>query len=103
MINFIYVITAIIFGLLITYLLATRYVIDLRKDSETSKDLPVILTSILLGGPSLILSYLIFSEIRIEDGVRHHRYLISSIVITILQILLIVLLSVFNVISYSNS
>ena len=100
MINIVYVAPIIIFCMVITYLYSAKYVKELRKDDGTVKDIPVLFTGFFFGGPALILAYLIFSEIRIEDGVRHYRFLICSTLFTIIQILLVVLLSVFGVISY---
>lgn len=97
MINVGIAVSVVVMGFLLTYLALIAYVKGIRNDKKTMKDIEVIIIGIFFGGPVLLLGYM-FPEVRIEDIDKHNRWLISGIVLTILQILLIVLLCVFKVI-----
>lgn len=86
-----------------TYLLSIQYLKYLRKErSRRIRDIDCILTSILFGAPVLLVMELAFYEIRYEDGVHKYRMLISSIILTIIQITAIVLLFYFGVIKLDS-
>lgn len=90
----------ILLGFLTSYMAAIGYVKGIRENLKKHlRDIDVILISIVFGGPALLITYM-FSEVRIEDTTHHYRYLICGIVFTILQILIVVLLFVFNVIKF---
>lgn len=85
--------------LLGTYLITIQYIRYLRKErTRKIRDIDCILVSVLFGGPVLLIMELVFPEIRFEDGVHKYRMLISSIVLTLVQIAIIVLLFYFGVI-----
>lgn len=76
------------------------YVKKLRNgDDKGLKHYQVILLCILFGGPALLITYM-FKEIREEDILHHHLYLISGIVLSVLQILLVFLLCYFQVLTF---
>lgn len=86
-----------------TYLLSIQYLKYLRKErSRRIRDIDCILTSILFGAPVLLVMELAFYEIRYEDGAHKYRMLISSIILTIIQITAIVLLFYFGVIKLDS-
>lgn len=86
-----------------TYLLNIQYLKYLRKErSRRIRDIDCILTSILFGAPVLLVMELAFYEIRYEDGAHKYRMLISSIILTIIQITAIVLLFYFGVIKLDS-
>lgn len=86
-----------------TYLLSIQYLKYLRKErSRRIRDIDCILTSILFGAPVLLVMELAFYEIRYEDGAHKYRMLISSIILTIIQIIAIVLLFYFGVIKLDS-
>ena len=85
---------------LVCYGVCITYVKALKTGKEKRlKYYEVILACLLFGGPALLMTY-IFKEVRDEDYVHHKIYLISGIVLTILQILLVVLLCSFKVIKF---
>ncbi len=89
--------------LLGTYLLSIQYLRYLRKERKREvRDIDCILTSILFGAPVLLVMELAFYEIRYEDGAHKYRMLISSIILTIIQITAIVLLFYFGVIKLDS-
>ena len=89
--------------LLGTYLLSIQYLRYLRKERKREvRDIDCILTSILFGAPVLLVMELAFYEIRFEDGAHKYRMLISSIILTIIQITAIVLLFYFGVIKLDS-
>ena len=91
--------TLMVFCLLATYLCSITYVKYLRDNTKKKiRDIDLILVSILFGGPVVFVMWCAFPEIRDEDMVHHHRVLISSIIISLIQITIIVLLFVFGVI-----
>ena len=92
-------ITLVLFGFIFTYWAAIRYIKGLREGSTKLNDLSVIAFAIFFGGPVLLLTYM-FPEVRLEDSVKKHRYLISGVVLSVLQITLTVLLMVFNVVIF---
>lgn len=96
--------TLIVICFLGTYLLTIQYIRYLRKERERKiRDIDCILVSILFGAPVLLVMELAFPEIRFEDGVHKYRMLISSIILTIIQITGIVLMFYFGVIKLDNS
>ncbi len=89
--------------LLGTYLLSIQYLRYLRKERKREiRDIDCILTSILFGAPVLLVMELAFYEIRYEDATHKYRMLISSIILTIIQITAIVLLFYFGVIKLDS-
>lgn len=90
--------------LLSTYLCSIQYIKSLRK--ETSKqisDTALIAVSVLFGAPVLFAMWCAFDEIRTEDKFKHYRVLISSIVLSVIQITIVVLLFVFGVIELASN
>lgn len=76
------------------------YVKKLRNgDDKGLKHYQVILLCVLFGGPALLITYM-FKEIREEDVLHHYLYLISGIVLSVLQILLVFLLCYFQVLTF---
>lgn len=97
MINVGIAVSVIVMGFLLTYLSLIAYIKSIRNEKKSMKDIEVIIIGIFFGGPALLLGY-IFPEIRIEDMDKHKRWLISGIILTILQVTLVTLLCVFKVI-----
>lgn len=96
--------TLMIICLLGTYLITIQYIKYLRKErSRKIRDIDCILVSIFFGGPVLLIMELAFPEIRFEDGVHKYRVLISSILLTIVQIIIIILLFYFGLIKFDTS
>lgn len=87
------VLFVVCYGSCITYVKQLR-----NKNEKRLKDYQVILICVLFGGPALLITYM-FKEVRDEDYLNHFRYLISGIVLTILQILLVILLVYFKVLT----
>lgn len=93
-----------VFCLLGTYLCSVQYIKFLRgQTSRKIKDTDLILVSILFGGPVLFAMWCAFPEIRDEDMVHKHRVLISSIVISLVQIVAVVLMFVFGAIKLAEN
>ncbi len=88
----------VIFGFIVNYLVMVRHVKNLREpDAKRFNKYEIAACGIFFGGPVLLFSYL-FKEIRDEDIFEnHYLYLISGIVLTIIQIVAIVLLVYFGV------
>lgn len=92
--------TIVIVLFLTCYMTCIGYVKGLKNNSPKQlKDWQVIIVCIFFGGPALLITYM-FSEVRINDISNNYRYLISGIVLTILQIALVVGLCVGGVITY---
>lgn len=88
-------------GVIATYITGIQYLKSLRNQIKNKvSSLALILTSLIFGGPIVLFLYCMFSEIRNQDKlVEKNRMLISEIVISIAQIILIVLLFVFKVVT----
>lgn len=89
-------ILVVILGLLSSYLLMINYLKKLRGGQKTPKPIEMALSCIFFGGPILLLFY-IFSDFRLEDSMHKRVFLISGIIETLLQGLLIFLLIYFKV------
>lgn len=100
MIDLYIIIAIVIFGFLISQMTCVAYVKALRTESKNKMTpIQVIAICFLLGGPALLLSY-ISPEIRIEDISHRRMWLICGIISTLIEILVIVLLFIFNVVKY---
>lgn len=89
-----------ILGFVSNYILDLKYLKYLRGETSVKyNDIAVILTSIIWGSPVVLFMYAIFSEIRIEDASHSYRLLIFEIIILIIQIVAVVLLAVFNLLT----
>lgn len=99
-----YILMSIIFiGFLSTYIFGIKYLKALRGESSSNlNDVSILVTSILFGGPVCLFLYAMFSEIRFEDSTKKHRFLIVSIVLTILQVALVVILFCTGVINFAT-
>ena len=88
-------------GVIATYITGIQYLKSLRNQIKNKvSSLALILTSLIFGGPIVLFLYCMFSEIRNQDKlVEKNRMLTSEIVISIAQIILIVLLFVFKVVT----
>ncbi len=96
--------SAILICLLGTYMIEIKYLRYIRGERKTKvRDIDVILVSILFGAPVVLVMELCFKEIRIEDSVHKYRMLISSIILSIIQIVVIVLLFYFGVIQLAGN
>lgn len=82
--QFYYYFLIVLLGFLFSYQSAIMYVKCLRNGDKRFTDLTPILVSIIFGGPVLLLTYM-FKEIRDVDKTKKYRYLISGIVLTVLQ------------------
>jgi hypothetical protein len=89
-------ILVVILGLLSSYLLMINYLKKLRSGQKTPKPIEMALSCAFFGGPVLLLFY-IFSDFRLEDSLHKRVFLISGIIETVLQGLLIFLLIYFKV------
>lgn len=90
--------TILVGGFLLTYMMAITYVKSIRLEKKTT-DLYVLAIGLFFGGPAMLLTY-IFPEVRDEDFLHKRRYLVLGIVYTVIEIVLVILLFVFNVITY---
>ncbi len=89
-----------IIGFISTYIVALKYLRYLRGELKNPiNDIALILTSLIWGSPIVLIMYCLFSEFRIEDSVHNHRLLISEIVILIIQIVAVVLLAYFGLLT----
>ena len=96
--------TLIVICFLGTYLLEIQYIRYLRKErNKKIRDIDVILVSILFGGPVSFVMWCAFDEIRTEDKFNHYRMLISSIVLSIIQIVIVILLFYFGLIKLATN
>ena len=78
--------TIVIVLFLTSYMSCIGYVKGLKNNSKNQlKDWQTIIICILFGGPALLITYM-YSEVRLADIEHNRRYLISGIVLTILQI-----------------
>lgn len=92
-----------IIGFVSNYILALKYLRFLRGETQTKyTDITLILTSIIWGTPIILFMYCIFPEIRIEDAGKNRRLLISEIIILIIQIVAVVLLGCFGLLTIGN-
>lgn len=90
----------IIILFIVCYGACISYVKSLRNGNQKGlKFYQVILLCALFGGPALLITYM-FKEIREEDYLHHHCYLLFGILLTMLQVSLVVLLCVFKVITF---
>ena len=78
------------------------FVKGVRGDGKSLPWYELILSSVLLGGPGVLLVYLLSKEVRTEDKIRRHVVLITTIASILVEILIIVLLSCFGVIVYKS-
>ena len=89
-----------IIGLVSNYILDLKYLKYLRGESNSKiTDSAVILTSIIWGTPVILFMYCIFREIRFEDAAHKRRLLISCLIILALQIVAVVLLCYFDLLT----
>lgn len=96
--------TIMLFCLLGTYLLSIQYVKYLRGEaSRRVRDFDLMLTSILFGAPVALVMWLCFKEIRQEDKLNKYRLLIVTIILSVIQIIIIVLLFYFNIIELAKN
>lgn len=86
-----------VLGFLSSYFTNLKYLKKLRNGEENFKRIQIILTSIIFGGPVLLLFYM-FDDYRLEDKMHKRGFLITGIIMTILQVILIYLLFHFQVI-----
>lgn len=100
MIGFDAVFLSMILGFLVNYFLGLNYLKGLRGEKKESKDTTLILCSIVWGSLIYLIMYAIFSEIRNEDKINKYRFLISQIVILVCEVVLLILLIYFNVITF---
>ena len=99
--DFTYLVVLIIAGFLITYMFGISYLKVLRgESSQNIKYFHVLLISLLFGGLADLLLYAMFNDIRDEDRVDSHKFIIFSILINLFQILIIILLYIFNLIVF---
>lgn len=96
--------TILLICLLGSYSIMVKYIRYLRKEREqVVKDIDVILVSILYGAPVILIMELTFKEVRIEDQSKKYRMLISSIILSIIQIVSIVLLIHYGIIELASN
>lgn len=96
--------TLILICLLGTYLIEIQYIRYLRKErNKVIRDIDVILVSILFGAPVSFVMWCAFDEIRTEDKFNKHRMLISSVLLSIIQITIVILLFYFGIIKLATS
>lgn len=89
-----------VLGFISTYIVALKYLRFLRGELKNPiTDIALILTSIIWGSPIVLFMYCVFPEFRIEDSTKKRRLLISEIVILILQIVAIILLAYFGLLT----
>lgn len=82
--------TIVIVLFITSYMTCIGYVKGLRNNSKNQlKDWQVIIICILFGGPALLITYM-FNEVRLADIEHGRRYLISGIVLTVIQIAAVV-------------
>ena len=99
--DFTYLVVLIIAGFLITYMFGISYLKVLRgESSQNIKYFHVLLISLLFGGLADLLLYAMFKDIRDEDRVDSHKFIVFSILINLFQILIIILLYIFNLIVF---
>lgn len=102
MLPFYVLVLIIVFGFIVNYMVMVRHVKNLR-DPEVKRfnKYEIAACGIFFGGPVLLFSY-VFKEIRDEDMFdNHYLYLISGIVLTIIQIVAAVLLVYFDVFTFT--
>lgn len=91
-------------GFLTSHLIGIRYLKTLRGliNKHPTTVYEFIATATLLGGPVLLMHYALFEEDRKADqtALRSNILLISGIVITIIQIIIVALLFYFKVINF---
>ena len=86
-------------GFITSYLVDINYLKKLRNNNKNFPRIEVILANIFFGGPILILFY-IFEEFRAEDKLNRRSFLISGIILSILQVVLVYLLFHFKLIIF---
>ena len=102
MIDFYVLMIIFVLGWLATYGIGIHYLKTLRNTETNEKmktnDITVLLTSIVFGSVITLFLYCLFPEIRDEDKVKHHRFMITSITLFIVHIIIIYLLFHFQVV-----
>ena len=96
-IEFLFII--IMFGFITSYLVDITYLKKLRSGGKTFPRWEVILANIFFGGPILLLFY-IFEDYRLEDKLNHYSFLISAILLVVIQVTVIFLLFHFDLIIF---
>jgi len=86
----------IVGGFLMSFINCTVYVKALKNQTKTS-DIVSLVIGAIFGGPAMLFFY-IYSEVRDEDFTHHYRFLILSIIYTIVEIIVIILLFSFNLV-----
>ena len=77
--DFTYLVVLIIAGFLITYMFGISYLKVLRgESSQNIKYFHVLLISLLFGGLADLLLYAMFKDIRDEDRIDSHKFIIFS-------------------------
>lgn len=102
MIQFEWVFISFIIGFVTNYLLSLKYLKGLRGESKAISDITIIITSLIWGSLINLIMYIVFDEFKNEDKIHNHRFLISEIIITVVEISLVVILSLFKVITYPS-
>jgi len=89
--NFYLLVVLIVVGLLTNYFVMINYLKNLRSGGKNMNYYEIIGSSVFFGGPILLI-FMIFFDVRLEDNSHHHALLISGIILTIIQIVLVTLL-----------
>ena len=93
---FIFIILA---GILTNYAITISNLKKIRDDGSGYKSFEMVLCAVFFGAPVLLFS-LIFSEIRDLEKEQHHLFLISGIVLLILEAALVYLLIYYKVVIF---
>jgi len=89
----------IIVGFVTSYLVDMAYLKKLRNNEKNFPIWEVILVNLFFGGPILLLFY-IFDDFRLEDQINKYAFLMSGIILTVVQILIVFLLFQFKLIIF---
>jgi len=94
-------IVVIVAGMLVSYLTDLNYLKNLRSQKEGIKPIELCLCNIFFGGPVLLL-FQIFDDFRLDDQVNKRIFLIAGIILTVIQLLLVILLFYFRLITFAS-
>lgn len=99
MISFEVIFLSILLGIVVNYILSIHYLRGLRGERKGISDTVLISCSIVWGSIVYLIMYAVFSEIRIEDRSKKDRLLISQITILVIEVIALILLFYFGVIT----
>ncbi len=93
----------ILIGFLYGIMVSFAFVKGVRGDGKRVSWAELLVSSWILGGPGILLAYSMSKEIQLEDKSHKRIVLLSAIASLLIEIAVVVLLSYFKIIIYTQA